>query len=124
EEQRAENGASGEYSVEDSPFGRVVVAHAVPPGFAVFYTTLDFDGRLSDGIAAEIVSFIRGRFGIAASLTTCTQVHGKAARRANTPAGAPAPHWRECDSCDALWSDERGVALGIKVADCLPVTMI
>jgi YfiH family protein len=113
------NAASPEYSVEDSPFGRIVVAPAVPDGFAVFYTTLDFDGRLTEGIAREITSFILGRFGIHASLTTCTQVHGKTAARAHH-----AEQWRECDSCDALWTNERHVALGIKVADCLPIAMI
>jgi len=118
-ESTAMNGASGEYSVEDSPFGRIVVAPRLPPGFALFYTTLDFHGRLTGGIAREITDFIHGRFGIAASLTTCTQVHGKAAAHARHHGS-----WRECDSCDALWSEERGVALGIKVADCLPVTMI
>jgi YfiH family protein len=123
--QEATDGASGEYSVEDSPFGRIVVAPGVPVGFALFYTTLDFHGRLDDSIARGITAFIDGRFGIRSSLTTCVQVHGIAAKRAeNTPARAPAPHWRECDSCDALWSAERGVALGIKVADCLPLTMI
>src|SRR5437879_1176532 len=104
---------------EDSPFGRVVVAPRVPAGFALFYTTLDFDGRLTDGIAREIASFLHARFGIAATLTTCTQVHGRTAAHA-----IRGKAWRECDSCDALWSEERGVALGIKVADCLPVTMI
>src|SRR6185295_19413977 len=107
--ERTENAASGEYSVEDSPFGRIVVARDVPKGFAVLYTTNDFHGRLTDGIAHEIASFIHGRFGIAAALTTCTQVHGKTATRATH-----SPRWRECDSCDALWTTERHVALGIK----------
>ncbi|HEX7678419.1 MAG TPA: polyphenol oxidase family protein, partial [Thermoanaerobaculia bacterium] len=31
--------------------------------------------------------------------------------------------WRECDSCDALFSSDPGIALGIKVADCLPITI-
>jgi YfiH family protein len=61
---------------------------------------------------------VRKRFGIDAALATCVQVHGRnvirAAREAN---------WRECDSCDGLWSSDRGTALGIKVADCLPVTI-
>ena len=93
--------------------------NAAPEGFAVFYTTIDFHGRLTDGIAHEITTFIHGRFGIASSLTTCTQVHGKSAARAQA-----AQLWRECDSCDALWTSERHVALGIKVADCLPIAMI
>jgi YfiH family protein len=113
------NAASPEYSVEDSPFGRIVVAPDVPDGFAVFYTTLDFDGRLTEGIAREITSFILGRFGIHSSLATCTQVHGKTAAHAQHT-----EQWRECDSCDALWTNERHVALGIKVADCLPIAMI
>ena len=107
------------FTIEESPFGRIVVASGAPSQYAVFYTTADFHGRLTDGIAHEITSFIHGRFGIAASLTTCTQIHGKSAARARHSA-----QWRECDSCDALWSSERHVALGIKVADCLPVTMI
>ena len=114
-----DNAASGEYSVENSPFGRIVVARNAPPGFAVLYTTIDFHGRLTDGIAHEITTFIHGRFGIQSALTTCTQVHGKTAKRATQSA-----QWRECDSCDALWTDERHVALGIKVADCLPIAMI
>src|ERR1041384_988937 len=112
-------GASAEYSVANSPFGRIAVMNDVPQGFAIFYTTIDFDGRLTDGIAREMTSFIHARLGIRASLTTCSQVHGKTAVRAQHR-----NEWRECDSCDALWSDERHVALGIKVADCLPVAMI
>ena len=99
----------------DSPFGRIVVASDAP----LFYTTRDFDGRLNDGVAARIVSFIRERFGIDATLNTCVQVHGVDVGVAQTQ-----KPWSECDSCDALWSDRRGVALGIKVADCLPVSML
>jgi len=118
-EQGTTGDASGEYSVADSPFGRIAVMNDVPQGFAVFYTSVDFDGRLTDGIAREMTSFIHARFGIRASLTTCTQVHGKTAVRAQR-----ANEWRECDACDALWAMEQHVALGIKVADCLPVAMI
>jgi len=113
------NAASIEYSVEDSPLGRVVIPARVPPGFALFYTTIDNDGRLSDARSAEIMEFVHNRFAIEASLATCVQVHGKESQRITGSTG-----WRECDSCDALWSDEPNVALGIKVADCLPVTMI
>lgn len=107
------------FAIEPSPFGRIVLAPNVPDGRAVFYTTIDFDGRLTHGIANELMSFVKTRFGIEASLTTCTQVHGKAAKSAQSE-GA----WRECDSCDALWSGESHVALGIKVADCLPIAMV
>lgn len=85
----------------------------------LFYTTRDFDGRLNDRVAGEITAFIRERFGVDASLNTCTQVHG-----VTVATGDRSKRWRECDSCDALWSAERGVALGIKVADCLPVSML
>ena len=116
-------------NIEDSPFGRIVVASNGP----VFYTTRDFDGRLNENVARELTQFIGERFGIDAALTTCVQVHGTTVRVAPAPAahagkiaGATQKRhaWRECDSCDALWSAERGVALGIKVADCLPVAML
>ena len=104
-----------QFALEQSPFGRIVVAQRDP----VFYTTRDFDGRLSEHVVARIRNFIRDRFAIDASLTTCTQVHGATARIASKDG-----LWRECDSCDALWSAETGVALGIKVADCLPVSIV
>ncbi len=91
----------------------------VAPDAALFYTTRDFDGRLNESVAERITSFIRERFGIDASLNTCVQVHGVAVATAVTE-----KRWQECDSCDAIWSDQRGVALGIKVADCLPVAIL
>lgn len=111
--------ASREYSVEDSLIGRIVVPRHVPAGFALFYTTIDINGRFDGDRVSAIRDLLEGRFGIDAQLTTCTQVHGKTVRR-----GTASREWRECDSCDALWSDQPGVALGIKVADCLPVSMI
>lgn len=99
--------------------GRIAVPPHVPDGFAVFCTTRDFEGRLTQGIAEAIGGTIREQFGIEAVLATCTQVHGKSVTRATR-----AKEWRECDSCDALWTSEREVALGIKVADCLPVAMV
>ena len=114
QEERAAD-ASPDFSVEDSPFGRIVVASNA----ALFYTTRDFDGRLNETVAERITSFIRERFGIDASLNTCVQVHGVGVGTASTE-----KRWSECDSCDALWSDQRGVALGIKVADCLPVAVL
>ncbi|HYI07818.1 MAG TPA: polyphenol oxidase family protein [Thermoanaerobaculia bacterium] len=107
------------WRIESSPLGRIAVPPVIPPGYAVFCTTRDFEGRLSPEIAANVTRAIEERFGIASALTTCNQVHGVAVRRASGERG-----WRECDSCDALWSDERGVALAIKIADCLPVTFI
>jgi len=95
----------------------------MPAGTALFYTTLDFDGRLDATSVPRITAFLRDRFRVDASLTTCTQVHGAAVRLA-TASAPDASAWRECDSCDALWTGETGAALGIKVADCLPVSMV
>jgi YfiH family protein len=103
------------FSIEQSPLGRVVVSQRDP----LFYTTRDISGRLDDEAVAVIRGFIRSRFGIDASLNTCTQVHGATVQKA-----ARNGSWRECDSCDALWTGEPGVALAIKVADCLPVTIV
>ena len=107
------------WTTEATPLGRIVVPPAVPEGYALFYTTADFAGRLSPEVAALLKATVREHFAIEATLTTCTQVHGAAVRRA-----AREPEWRECDACDALWASGTGSALGIKVADCLPVTMI
>ena len=107
------------WRIEPSPLGRIAVPPVVPEGFAVFCTTLDFDGKLTGDVATTISDAIRERFGIESTLNTCTQVHG--ARLAHA---VSVDAWRECDSCDALWSDVTHVALGIKVADCLPVTMV
>ena len=106
-------------SIESTSIGRIVIPDHLPAGFALFYTTVDFPGRLTDGIAASITALIAQRFGIEATLTTCTQVHGAAVRRAQHER-----EWQECDSCDALWSATAGTAIAIKVADCLPVTLI
>jgi len=99
--------------------GRIAIPPSVPNGFSVFCTTLDFDGRLSEERAALLTGFARQRFGIESTLATCTQVHGVTVQRAIRDVS-----WRECDSCDALWTDERGASLAIKIADCLPVSMI
>ncbi len=107
------------FVVENSSLGRIVVA----PGAPLFYTTRDFDGRLSNDVARRITQLIRDRFVIDASLTTCNQVHGARVESVAGPAAAPG-EWRECDSCDALVSEKFGTALAIKVADCLPVTIV
>jgi YfiH family protein len=99
--------------------GRIVVPAEVPEGYALFYTTTDFEGHLRGDGAAQVLLAIQQRFGVDATLATCVQVHGATVVRAPAEAG-----WRECDSCDALWSDQPGLALAIKVADCLPVTLI
>jgi YfiH family protein len=96
------------WTIERSPIGRIAVAPSAP----VFCTSIDYDGKLRD----ELAQLIRDRFGIESVLSTCTQVHGVNVERAAVG--------EQSQSCDALWSDRRGVALGIKIADCLPVTMI
>lgn len=130
-----------EYRVEQSALGRIVVVPALPEGFALFYTTRDFDGALDRDRARAITGIIRERFGIEGSLTTCHQVHGAAVRRvtAEGPKFSPGVAGESADvplgddgddslpsraKCDALWSDENHVALGIKIADCLPVSLI
>lgn len=107
------------WTIEQSPIGRIAVPPLLPPGIALFSTTSDYFGRITRELSHELTGVARDRFGVEATLTTCTQVHGKRVERAN-----PSKTWRECDSCDALWSAEKHTALGIKVADCLPVTMV
>ena len=107
------------FGVESSVFGRIVVPEFLPRGKALFYTTADLHGWLDDDIAAQFRAFIKERFGFDATLATCTQVHS-----ANVERVKHEPKWRECDSCDALWTADRHVALGIKVADCLPVSIV
>lgn len=108
------------WSIESTKeLGRIAIPPFLPSGFSVFCTTLDFDGRLSEERANLITGFVRERSGIESALSTCTQVHGVTVQRAFRD-----ERWRECDSCDALWADERNVSLAIKIADCLPVSMI
>src|SRR5437763_7229526 len=54
-------------SVEHTAIGRIVVPPNVPAHFRLFYTTIDFDGRIDDRIR-ELVSPAR--------LYSCHQVHG------------------------------------------------
>jgi hypothetical protein len=104
------------WTIEHSSIGRIVIPPHVPDGFAVFCTTIDYHGKI---IAPELTGLIRERFGLDTMLTTCLQTHSATVRHATRE-----DEWRECDSCDALWTEEKGVSIGIKVADCLPVTMI
>lgn len=122
-----------QYAVEKTALGRIVVPPNLPPKVALFYTTRDFDGALDAQRARLIASVLQDRFQIDAVLATCTQVHGaKTIRvsRGSSNAGhqdgqdSLSPTWRDCDTCDALWTGDQGVALGIKVADCLPVTFV
>lgn len=108
------------WHIETTPhLGRIAVPDTLPDNTAVFCTTRDFEGRLNPAIAGTIAQTVRERFGIESVLTTCTQIHSANVSRANA-----GKQWRECDSCDALWSDETHVSIGIKVADCLPLAMV
>lgn len=104
------------WSIEQTSLGRIVLPASLPPGFAVFSTTSDYSGAI---VAGELTDLIRERFGLETSLTTCRQVHSATVAR-----GQREEKWRECDSCDALWTGEKQSALAIKVADCLPVVLI
>jgi YfiH family protein len=104
------------WKTESSSLGRIVVPPDLPPGFALFCTTRDYPGKI---VPAELTSLVRDRFGLDTSLTTCTQTHSATVAVARREDG-----WRECDACDALVTSERGVALGIKIADCLPIALL
>ena len=104
---------------ENSPLGTILVPQDLPPGTFLFYTTAEFDGFLNSGSIAAIQTFIEARYGIRAVLSTCEQVHGLTAF--SVEAGE---RWQEHPQCDALFTSSKSVALGIKVADCLPVTLV
>jgi polyphenol oxidase len=104
------------WTIEHTDIGRIVVPPRVPEGFAVFCTTRDYPGRI---LAHELTSVIRVRFNLGTELATCVQTHSATVQRVRRE-----DEWRECDSCDALFTDETGVALAVKIADCLPVTIL
>ena len=100
--------------IEQTKIGRIVVPPHVPRGFTLFYTTIDIDGRLDEERARVLMEVAGSK-----ALNTCNQVHGATVTRARS-----GKSWSECDRCDALFTDRKSVGLGIKVADCLPVTMV
>ncbi len=109
------------WTTEQTAIGRIVVPPHLPPGFALFCTTRDFPGRLDDDRARELLGVLRERFGVDAGLSTSQQVHGAEVLSAGSPAEG---RWCEESSCDALVTRSRGVAIGVKIADCLPVTIL
>lgn len=111
--------ASG-WRIAASPVGRIILPPSLPEQFGLFYTTSDFAGDLTSETTARLLEVLRTQFSITAELFTCHQVHGTAVEQVSGGGG----RWSECDSCDALWSGQTQVALGIKVADCLPVTIV
>ncbi|HEY6842915.1 MAG TPA: polyphenol oxidase family protein [Thermoanaerobaculia bacterium] len=108
-------------SVEHTAIGRTVVPPHVPAGFRLFYTTIDFDGRIDD----RVREFVKP-----AALSSCHQVHGAIAfaigRTPLTEQSRPTASGQRSTepTCDALWSDQENSALAIKVSDCLPVSII
>src|SRR2546423_1125850 len=110
-------------SVEHTAIGRIVVPPDVPPRFRLFYTTIDFDGRIDDRIREFLAP---------ATVYSCHQVHGNQAMAVGrTPLAEdmsqrPTANGerRSEPTCDALWSEGTNSALAIKVADCLPVSII
>jgi polyphenol oxidase len=114
------NGQPVSFELEESPIGRLLSVRGTPSGTDLFYTTADFAGRIEGGAIEQLRDLIRSRLGSEASLSTCAQVHGIAIRRFSTASSG----WCESGECDALWSDVPRSALGIKVADCLPLTLM
>lgn len=106
--------------VTSSELGRVVIPDDLPPGMSLFWTTVDFDGSLDEKSVAALLRVARELGGDVRHLETCTQVHG--AR--SVEVFELAQGWSECEECDSLWTRAEGVALGIKIADCLPVTIL
>lgn len=113
---------TNKFAVEESPLGRVYVPDGVPAGFSLFYTTRDFDGTLNKKTVPILQEFIAARFGMESTLYTCHQVHGTDVRRVDV--GDVRTGTRDLAQCDAMWSNVPKTALGIKIADCLPVSLI
>lgn len=108
------------FEIAESPLGRIVIPSDRPESVALFWTTVDFDGRLDEQTVATIIETARISGASPDRLETCTQVHGT--RSIHVEKGNHA--WSECSDCDALWTREAGVGLGIKIADCLPVSVL
>lgn len=107
------------WRIEQSSLGRVLLPPDLDLPFFLFYTTVDFSGMLDPPACHALVAFMGQRFNTEASLVSCHQVHGVEAHRVS---GMERP--AEPSRCDALFTAESEVALGIKVADCLPVTLV
>lgn len=108
-----------EWLIETAAGGRIVIAPEVPAGFALFYTTGDITGALDPDSIDRLLGILRDRYGIEAEFASCSQAHGVEVVRAK-----PGARWCEHQGCDALFTTSEHTALGIKVADCLPVTLI
>jgi YfiH family protein len=118
------------WPVETTTIGRIVRAPEVPEGYALFYTTRDYDGAIGEALGEVI--------GGDAPISHCHQVHGAAVARVprhpersegsqnatdRIPRSFAVSAAQDDGGCDALWSDRPSV-LAIKVADCLPISLI
>ena len=71
------------YRIVTTPqLGRVAIPEPIPHGFALYYTTLDFPGKIDTTNAAALMDVARELFTVDAVLTTCSQVHRAPRRRA------------------------------------------
>ena len=111
---------TAEWRIEDGPLGRVLIPPRLPENSGLFYTSKDFGGRLAAASITLLSQFMRETFSIDVTFTSCNQVHGVAAQTVSSPLTP----WVEYRDCDALITRLADVALGIKVADCLPVTLV
>lgn len=107
-------------TLRTTAIGRIIVPDDVPDGASLFYTTADFDGFLAGDAVEALRSVIGDVFGSEVTLATCHQVHGVGVANVERQSEP----WCEAEACDALATRSNDVALGIKVADCLPVTFI
>lgn len=108
------------HRIVHTSLGDIVLPDDPPPGGFIFWTTSDFDGRLDPRSVELILTTVDEVGGEVSRFETCQQVHGiSSVEVMGEKAG-----WSECSDCDALWTRRPGVALGIKIADCLPVSII
>lgn len=80
------------------------------------------DGNLARDASAEDLARFRKACGLAgADLALARQVHGRGVAVADVPGEGSCGGVRDLGEADALVGDASGVALGIRVADCVPV---
>lgn len=108
------------YRAVHTRLGEIIVPDVPPPDGFIFWTTRDFDGRLDPRSVESILDTIDELGGEVSRFETCRQVHGTS----SVEITGEKDGWSECSDCDALWTRRAGVALGIKIADCLPVSII
>ena len=108
------------HRIVQTTLGDVVVPADPPPKGFVFWTTRDFDGRLDSRSVTSILGTIDEVGGNVSRFETCQQVHGTR----SVQVSGEKDGWSECSGCDALWTRQGGIALGIKIADCLPVSIL